>query len=86
MNTTAPSIRNKRNRLRTYKWSSKELQITCNMTALDNPTCTRLIPPLSWLSASGSKVKVFYQEDDEDEKSRSRFFGKTDTEQTEKPL
>ncbi len=65
MNTTAPRIRNKRNELRTYKWSSKELQITCNMTALDNPTCTRLVPPLSWMSASGSKVKVLYKEDED---------------------
>ncbi len=76
MNTTAPSIRNKRNGLRTYKWSSKELQITCNMTALDNPTCTRLVPPLSWLSASGSKVKVFYQEDDEDSRAGAALLEK----------
>lgn len=43
---------------RTYTWERDELIISCNMTALTNPACTRLIPPITWMSASGSKCKV----------------------------
>ena len=45
-------------RLRTYQWIANELYITCNMTALANPSCTRLIPPLPWISTSDVKVKI----------------------------
>jgi hypothetical protein len=61
MNTnysTSSTIRRMPSARRTYRWMTSELLIECNMTALDNPTCTRLVPPLSWMSASGSKVKV----------------------------
>ena len=61
MNTnysTTSTILKKRTARRTYRWMATELLIECNMTKLNNPTCTRLVPPLSWMSASGSKVKV----------------------------
>lgn len=45
---------------RTYTWTNNELLISCNMTALANPTCTRLIPPITWMSASGSRCKVLH--------------------------
>lgn len=45
---------------RTYTWEKDELLISCNLTALANPTCTRLIPPITWMSASGSRCKVLH--------------------------
>lgn len=45
---------------RTYTWTNNELLISCNMTALANPTCTRLMPPITWMSASGSRCKVLH--------------------------
>ena len=32
--------------------------ISFSTTGLANPTCTRLEPPVTWLAASGSRVKV----------------------------
>ena len=43
---------------RTYNWLAEELTISYNSTSLSNPTCTRLEPPVTWLAASGSRVKV----------------------------
>eukprot|EP01038_Epipyxis_sp_PR26KG_P008595 gene8595-11613_t len=44
---------------RTYTWTLQdELLISVNMSSLSNPTCTRLIPPLTWLGATGAKIKV----------------------------
>lgn len=43
---------------RTYRWQGEDLLISVNMTSLSKPDCTRLVPPLSWLSMTGSKVKV----------------------------
>jgi mTERF len=46
---------------RTYMWQQEELLITFNMTAIANPTCTRLVPPVTWLTTSSStKVKVLH--------------------------
>ena len=43
---------------RTYEWQGEQLIISFNMTAISNPTCTRLVPPVTWLSSSRSRVKV----------------------------
>jgi len=43
---------------RTYDWQAEELVISFNMTGLTYPTCSRLEPPVTWLAASGAKVKV----------------------------
>ena len=40
--------------------------ISYNSTALTNPTCTRLEPPVTWLAASGSRVKVTRPSDEEE--------------------
>ena len=40
--------------------------ISYNSTALTNPTCTRLEPPVTWLAASGSRVKVTRSSDEEE--------------------
>jgi hypothetical protein len=45
---------------RTYDWQVDELNISFNRTALANPTCTRLEPPITWLAASGARVKVLH--------------------------
>jgi hypothetical protein len=34
--------------------------ISFHTTGLTNPTCTRLEPPVTWLAASGSRVKVLH--------------------------
>jgi hypothetical protein len=34
--------------------------ISIHTTGLTNPTCTRLEPPVTWLAASGSRVKVLH--------------------------
>lgn len=49
---------------RTYTWQADDLIISVNMTSLNNPCGTRLVPPITWLSASGSKVKVLQQQTD----------------------
>ena len=46
---------------RIFSWQGDELLVTFNMTSLSNPTCTRLVPPLSWLSQHGAKVKVLHE-------------------------
>ena len=44
---------------RTYIWREEELIISFNMTGISDPaTCTRLVPPVTWLSSSRVKVKV----------------------------
>ena len=45
---------------RTYNWQAEELTISFNTTGLADPTCTRLEPPVTWLAASGSRVKVLH--------------------------
>ena len=45
---------------RTYNWLAEELTISYNSTSLSNPTCTRLEPPVTWLAASGARVKVLH--------------------------
>ena len=34
--------------------------ISYNTTGIANPTCTRLEPPVTWLAASGARVKVLH--------------------------
>ena len=46
---------------RMFSWQGDELLVTFNMTSLNNPTCTRLVPPLCWLSQHGAKVKVLHE-------------------------
>lgn len=45
---------------RTYTWQAEDLLISINTTSLGlyTPTCTRLVPPLTWLSSKDSKSKV----------------------------
>ena len=45
---------------RTYNWQAEELMISYNTTGIANPTCTRLEPPVTWLAASGARVKVLH--------------------------
>eukprot|EP00596_Hydrurales_sp_CCMP1899_P008451 CAMPEP_0119041926 /NCGR_PEP_ID=MMETSP1177-20130426/14213_1 /TAXON_ID=2985 /ORGANISM="Ochromonas sp, Strain CCMP1899" /LENGTH=640 /DNA_ID=CAMNT_0007008357 /DNA_START=219 /DNA_END=2141 /DNA_ORIENTATION=- len=42
----------------TYSWQENELMISFNTTALADPTCTRLEPPITWLAASGARVRI----------------------------
>lgn len=46
---------------RTFTWQNDDLLISVNMTSLSRPSGTRLVPPITWLSASGSRVKVQQQ-------------------------
>lgn len=46
---------------RTFTWQNDDLLISVNMTSLSRPSSTRLVPPITWLSASGSRVKVQQQ-------------------------
>ena len=68
---SAPQMRSAQamNQRRTYTWEKDELLISCNMTALSNPTCTRLLPPITWMSASGSRCKVLHNAPDEQDDS-----------------
>lgn len=45
---------------RLYRLGKEELIISCNISTIMNPTNTRLVPPLTWLTAAGSKVKVLH--------------------------
>ena len=45
---------------RTYNWQADELVISFNMSNIATPTCTRLEPPVTWLAASGARVKVLH--------------------------
>ena len=54
-------IQIKRQQSRTFVWNGDELNILFNMTSLQSPLCTRLTPPLSWISASGCKVRVLHR-------------------------
>lgn len=38
----------------------KEIVISCVVTALSNPSSTRLVPPMVWLTSSGSRVKIVH--------------------------
>eukprot|EP01041_Mallomonas_annulata_P003297 gene3297-6531_t len=44
---------------RTYTWQNDDLIISFNMTALADPLCTRLVPPISWILGSGASVRIF---------------------------
>ena len=46
---------------RTYNWQAEELIISFNMTKSANPSCTRLEPPITWLTVSGARVKKSQQ-------------------------
>lgn len=46
---------------RTFTWQNDDLLISVNMTSLSRPSGTRLVPPITWLSASGARVKVQQQ-------------------------
>lgn len=59
LNTSSVQI--KRQQSRTFVWHGDELTILFNMTSLQSPLCTRLTPPLSWISASGCKVRVLHR-------------------------
>ena len=56
---------------RTFTWQNDDLLISVNMTSLSRPSGTRLVPPITWLSASGSRVKVQQQTVPEREGSSS---------------
>lgn len=45
---------------RNYQLNAQELIISCNMSTILDPTSTRLVPPLTWLSAPGTKIKVLH--------------------------
>eukprot|EP01036_Dinobryon_divergens_P028711 gene28711-37703_t len=47
-------------RVQTFSWVGESLLISFEMSSLSNVSCSRLFPPITWLSASGSKVKVLY--------------------------
>jgi hypothetical protein len=46
---------------RTFAWQGDDLIILFNTTSLQSPLCARLTPPLSWIAASGCKVKVLHK-------------------------
>eukprot|EP01031_Cornospumella_fuschlensis_P036069 gene36069-43740_t len=52
--TLTPSARSVR---RTYAWVGDTLVVSVNSTS--SPLLSRLVPPISWLSQSGCKVRVF---------------------------
>jgi hypothetical protein len=58
--TGSADVRIKRQQ-RTFLWQGDELTIVFNMSSLQSPLCTRLTPPLSWISASGCKVRVLHR-------------------------
>ena len=45
---------------RTYNWQGEELIISFVMTGITDPTCSRLVPPITWLSSPRAKVKVLH--------------------------
>ena len=45
---------------RTYNWQGEELVISFVMTDITDPTCSRLVPPVTWLSSPRAKVKVLH--------------------------
>ena len=45
---------------RTYNWQGEELMISFVMTGITDPTCSRLVPPVTWLSSPRAKVKVLH--------------------------
>jgi len=47
-------------KLQTFSWSGDFLLISFKMSPLSDVSSSRLLPPITWLSASGSKVKVLY--------------------------
>ena len=58
----AVAARNMPSLRRIFSWKGDELHVTFNMTALSNPACTRIVPPLSWLSQhDGTRVKVWHR-------------------------
>lgn len=42
---------------RTFTWNGDHLTILLNMTGSAHPSSTRLMPPISWLTSTGSVVK-----------------------------
>ena len=50
------------------------------MTALANPLCTRLVPPISWIVKSGVSVRVFFNGELTYENDRSIDMDETDAE------
>jgi len=38
----------------------KEIIISCVVSKFSNPSSTRLVPPITWLTSSGSRVKVLH--------------------------
>ena len=51
------SLRAKRLR---YSSGEREIVISFNLPTFSNPTSTRLVPPVTWLTSSGSRVKVLH--------------------------
>jgi len=45
---------------RTYTWNGDNLIITFNITDTSNPISSKLIPPIAWLTSSGTTVKVWH--------------------------
>lgn len=60
-----------------YKQGVKEIVISCNITKVMKASSTRLVPPISWLTASGSKVKVVHASDDVKLSASSRRLSKS---------
>ena len=59
VNSSAVQI--KRQQVRTFVWQGDDLTILFNITSIQSPLCTRLTPPLSWISASGCKVRLLHR-------------------------
>jgi hypothetical protein len=45
---------------RRFSVNEKDITISCVVSTFSNPSSTRLVPPMSWLTSSGSRVKILY--------------------------
>lgn len=58
---TIPPLRKKKVPApRTYVLGTTELIVSCNISTPANLATTRLVPPITWLTGSGSRVKVLH--------------------------
>lgn len=49
---------------RRYTSGVREVVVSCTISKFADPTSTRLVPPLTWLTSSGSRVKVLHSRDE----------------------
>lgn len=52
-----------------FTLGEREIIISCVVSKFSNPSSTRLVPPITWLTSSGSRVKVLHSVSDPTPKS-----------------